>query len=455
MNKSHTIVALSTPPGRSGIGVIRISGAMSLDFTRSILRNNEFSPQPRQAILQKIYDPENGGMLDHALVTYFKAPNSFTGEDVIEISCHGSPTLLLHVIDALLHLGACPANAGEFTLRALANGRLNLSQAEAIRDLIDAQTYAGVRQAARQLGGELSGHLQHTKDSLLSIIVPLESSLEFVEDDLPRDIYEKVASQLDSLASQTEELASTFRNGNLVKNGIRVTLAGRPNVGKSSLFNALIMSERAIVTGIPGTTRDSLSEAINIDGIPVVITDTAGLRSSNDEIELLGIERSYRAIFDADLVVIVVDCSQGITAEDEDVIHRASESTLLIAHNKVDLSACERIQPSHDFNGLSAVYVSAKTGFGLKLLKSSMVSLFTSIDMNETSFLITNARHYDLLKRAAVAITCAKDQLREGKSEELILVGLYDALHYFGELTGETTTEDVLSQIFSSFCIGK
>ncbi|HEX5709190.1 MAG TPA: GTPase, partial [Pyrinomonadaceae bacterium] len=258
MQATDTIVALSTPPGRSGIGVVRMSGAGALALVRSLLREEEFDPEPNRVSLKSIHDPESGAVIDRALVTYFKAPHSFTGEDVIELSCHGSPPLLLHVIDAILRRGARAADPGEFTLRALSNGRLNLSQAEAVRDLIDARTFAGVRQAARQLGGELSARLQPVKDALIEIIVPLESALEFVEDDLPEDVTRDVAHKLSSLVARLSDLARTFRSGRLLKDGLRVTIVGRPNVGKSSLFNGLLAMDRAIVTEIPGTTRDSL-----------------------------------------------------------------------------------------------------------------------------------------------------------------------------------------------------
>ncbi|HJR07590.1 MAG TPA: tRNA uridine-5-carboxymethylaminomethyl(34) synthesis GTPase MnmE [Pyrinomonadaceae bacterium] len=455
MSRKDTIVALSTPPGRSGIGVIRLSGERSLDYVRALLRDKHFSPEPNRVALKKLFDPRNGELLDRALITYFKAPHSFTGEDILELSCHGSPVLLLHIVDALLALGARAADAGEFTLRALANGRLNLSQAEAVRDLIDAQTEAAVRQAARQLGGELSARLQPTKDALLEIIVPLESSLEFVEDDLPQLTLERISLQLANLIQALDALATTFRAGRLLKDGLKVALVGRPNVGKSSVFNKLLASDRAIVTEIPGTTRDSLSELLNINGVPVLLTDTAGMRESNDPVEYLGIERTRRAIADADLVLFVIDGSQSLTFEDKAIFADIAEDKHLIALNKSDLDGFDNLLSDAFGDNSKRVAISAKTGDGLDLLRAAIMEPFEDGSATQEGFLITNARHFDLLRRSADALRSSKALVAQGASEDLILVGLYESLRYLGEITGETTPEDVLSQIFATFCIGK
>lgn len=455
MRPTDTIVALSTPPGRSGIGVIRLSGPGALPLTRTLLREETYDPEPHRAILKAVHDPESGEVIDRALVTFFKAPHSYTGEDVVELSCHGSPPLLLHIIDALLFSGARAADPGEFTLRALSSGRLNLTQAEAVRDLIDARTHAAVRQAARQLGGELSTRLQPVKDSLVAIIVPLESALEFIEDDLPEDLTSDIAQRLSTVRRQLDDFADTFRRGRLLKEGIRVTLIGRPNVGKSTIFNKLLHSDRAIVTDIPGTTRDTLSEIVNISEVPVLISDTAGMRVSDDKVEQLGVERTRRAIVDADLVVVVIDGSQPLAAEDKDVLAEAAESRHLVVLNKSDLGQPNVEDVKALSNGAPLISISAKTGAGLDVLRRAVVEPFSVHDAHETSFVITNARHYDLLRRAEASLQASESLLEQRASEELILVGLYEALRFLGEITGETTTEDVLSQIFSTFCIGK
>jgi tRNA modification GTPase len=435
--------------------MIRLSGALSLKIVRALVDDASFAPEPNHATLRNIRDPETREILDSALVTYFKSPHSFTGEDVVELSCHGSPVLLRHLIDVILSLDARLAGPGEFTLRALSNGRLNLSQAEAVRDLINAQTKTAARQAVRQLKGELSARLQPIKETLLEIIVPLESSLEFVEDDLPEVAADNLRARLSGLVSQVGVLASTFRAGRLLKEGLKVTLAGRPNVGKSSVFNSLLTIDRAIVTDLPGTTRDSLSELVSLQGIPVLLTDTAGVRASSDKIESLGVERTRRAIADADMVVVVLDGSEPLTAEDEEVLTQVAESPHLIALNKSDLDSFRKDGLRWERIQVAVVAVSAKTGAGLDALRAAILEPFIARDTHETDFLITDARHFDLLRRAQDALSRSDALLRQRASEELVLVGLHDALRLLGQITGETTPDDILSQIFATFCIGK
>lgn len=456
MPTTDTIVALSTPPGRSGIGIIRLSGPRSLEIARLLVQFQDFSPPPHRTVLKNLHDPATGEILDRALITYFKAPHSFTGEDVVELSCHGSPVLLRSLIDITLSFDARLAGPGEFTLRALSHGRLNLSQAEAIRDLINAQTKAAAQQATRQLGGELSARLQPIKDALLDIIVPLESSLEFVEDDLPDFSVNAILAKISSLLKNIEELASTFSAGRLLRDGLKVTLVGRPNVGKSSVFNKLLVLDRAIVTAIPGTTRDSLSEMINLQGVPVLLTDTAGVRDATDEVESLGVERTRRSIADADLVVIVLDGSQPLTLEDINVFNEVAEISYIIALNKSDLDTFEsnRAESLKD-SAVAVVSVSAKTGEGLDALRAAILEPFATFDTNDTGLLITDARHFDLLQRTHAALFSAQSLFEQRASEELVLVGFYDGLRFIGEITGETTPDDILSQIFATFCIGK
>jgi len=448
-----TIVALSTPPGRSGIGIIRLSGENALKIGQKLVFDENFLPEPRRAILRKIYEPQTSEVLDEAVLTFYKSPFSFTGEDILEISCHGSPVLLRQIIDAALHFNARLAGAGEFTLRALSNGKLNLSQAEAIRDLIDAQTVSAVRQAARQLGGELSNQLQPLKDHLLDIIVLLESALEFVEDDLPDFAAENIKINLLEINKSIEALAETFRAGRLLRQGLKVALVGRPNVGKSSLFNNLIGQDRAIVTEIPGTTRDSLRENLTIKGIPISLFDTAGVREATDKVETIGVERTHRAIADADLVVVILDGSLPLQTEDFDVLKATENNLRLVAINKSDLSVS--LNPANIPSSDKIVRISAKIGTGLDLLRSELIAPFALQDIENSGFLISDARHHDLLQRTQMEISDSLNLLAVKASEEFVLVGLHNALRLLGEITGETTSEDVLTRIFSTFCIGK
>ncbi|MCW5957070.1 MAG: tRNA uridine-5-carboxymethylaminomethyl(34) synthesis GTPase MnmE [Pyrinomonadaceae bacterium] len=451
-----TIVALATPTGRSGIGVIRLSGGDALSITRSLTRDAASEFRPRHAYLVKLLDPTSSEVIDEAIVTYFKAPHSFTGENVVEISCHGSPVLLRQVIDLCLAEDARLAEPGEFTLRALANGRLDLAEAEAIRDLIDAQTIASARQAVRQLSGEFSHELQPIKSELLNVIVILESALEFVEDDLPETQAATIKNRLSHLSTQVGEIADTFKAGKLIRDGLRVALVGRPNVGKSSLFNAMLGSERAIVTDIAGTTRDQLHERFTIDEIPISLIDTAGLRETDDTVEIIGVERSRRTMADADLVLVMVDASEDLTDEDREIIASVQEQPHIVVVNKIDLQHETAVLESEiDDRSPNFVHVSAKTGEGLDDLKKAIVEPFSTEDVSTGGFLVTDARHHDLLVRAASEIDNSIDLLDHKTSEEIILIGLHNALRYLGQITGETTTEDMLTRIFATFCIGK
>lgn len=449
-----TIVALATPLGRSGIAVIRLSGDVALEITAQLVGDKSFNPQPRFATLKKIYEVESRELLDEVIVTYFQAPHSFTGEDVVEISCHGSPILIRQIIDGCLKLNARPAEAGEFSLRALMNNRMNLSQAEAVRDLIDARTSASARQAVRQLRGELSNQLQPLKDNLLDVIITLESALEFVEDDLPTFQLELISSKLSGIITQIEKMISTFQAGKLLREGLKVALVGRPNVGKSSLFNNLIGYDRAIVTEVAGTTRDTLSEGLNIGGIPISLIDTAGVRKTSDIIESIGVERTKGVLADADLIVVVLDNSEKLTNDDYRILNEVQNLNYIIAVNKVDLS---HGQPEiNNFkNEINLIFTSAKTGDGIDSLRKFILSFFSLEDVENKGFLLSDARHFDLLSRAKSEIESSYHLISERASEEIILIGLHNALVLLGQVTGETTSEDVLTRIFSTFCIGK
>jgi tRNA modification GTPase len=447
----NTIVALSTPRGRGALAVIRLSGPEAIAIARQLGGLDEVGP--RQARLTKLRSPGENEILDQVLLTCFRAPNSLTGEDVVEISCHGSPAVIRSIIDATLELGAVLAGPGEFTLRAVSNGKINLAQAEAIRDLIAAQTGAAVKQAARQMNGELANALAPFKERLIEAIVLLESALEFVEEDIPAPRAEAIEKDLAAVSKGIEKLSQSYSAGRLLQEGIRVAITGRPNVGKSSLFNSLVERERAIVTDIPGTTRDTLTEAIDLEGIPVILTDTAGLRETTDGIETLGIERTRRAMGDSDLVLVVLDGSTDVGPSEQDLINQTASSRRLVVMNKSDLPTFNLA--SCCVEDLQAINVSAKTGEGLSRLRAAILASLNSNGIEDGSLLITNARHYDLLCNAKRELEAAQTTLRERHSEELVLVPLHNALKLLGQITGETTTEDILSEIFATFCIGK
>jgi tRNA modification GTPase len=431
--------------------VIRLSGPNAIAIAKTL---GDFDDvEPRQARLTKLTRPADQQMLDQVLLTCFPAPHSLTGEDVVEISCHGSPAIVRSIIEATLELGAVLAGPGEFTLRALSNGKINLAQAEAIRDLIAAQTDAAVKQASRQLNGELSNALGPFKEKLVEVIVLLESALEFVEEDIPAPRVNEIDRDLATVSAGVEKLSHSYSAGRLLQEGVRVTITGRPNVGKSSLFNSLIERERAIVTDIPGTTRDTLSEAIDLEGIPVILTDTAGLRETTDGIETLGIERTRRAMGDSDLVLVVLDGSTDLGPSDQELIAQTESARRLVVLNKSDLPSFKAtlccLEP------VEAINVSARTGEGLASLRAAILASLNSNGREDGSLLITNARHHDLLCNTQREIEVARAALRDRHSEELVLVPLHNALRFLGQITGETTTEDILSEIFATFCIGK
>ncbi len=445
-----TIVALSTPAGRSAIGVVRLSGPASLEILRALIQQDQFAPAPNRVVLKSLLVDDS--VLDRCLVTYFQAPHSFTGEDMVEISCHGSPVVLRQLIDLIQSHDARLAEPGEFTLRSCRNGKMNLSQAEAIRDLINAQTQAAAVQATRQLGGELAQALQPGKRELVRMIVILESAIEFVEDDLPAIQLDEIKESIDRLCADVSSLAETYEAGHLLRDGIRVVIAGRPNVGKSSLFNRLLRFERAIVTDVAGTTRDSLTESISLQGIPVSLTDTAGFREAGDKIEAIGIERTRRAMADADFLVVVIDGSCLLQDEDQEILKASREQPFVVAINKTDLP---QLIDEESLNGAKVVPVSALHDDGIPELTAAILRPFVSLDSANAGLLITDSRHHDLLTRAESSLAAAAGSMAQGAGEEIVVGDLHNALRFLGAITGETTSEEILGEIFSTFCIGK
>jgi tRNA modification GTPase len=436
---NDTIVAVSTPPGRGGIGVVRLSGKDSRRIAERIL---QFRAPPDwrswHSQMAKLAD------VDEVVAAFFEAPRSYTAEDVVEISCHGSPVVLRFALDRALDAGARLAEPGEFTLRAYLNGRIDLPQAEAVRDLIDATTLYQARVATQQAGGSVSRRIAPLKEQLLELIALLEAGIDFAEDDISVAPAEELLRRLGPVIAGVRQLAASFQYGGLVRTGLTLAIAGRPNVGKSSLFNCLLEQDRAIVTDIPGTTRDLVSETASIGGIPVKLYDTAGVREGSGLVESLGIERTLQAIADVDLTLVVVDLSQGITAEDRELIARAPKS--LVAGNKCDLP--------HEAAGVLAV--SAKTGAGIGALRKAILEAIAPAGAfeEETGF-ITSVRHERLLAESAEYLEKARGAVEYRIPHEMLLLDLYSALRPIDAITGATTADDILNRIFSTFCIGK
>ena len=446
MTLHDTIAAISTASGRAGIGVVRLSGSGARSIAESILLfKSGHVWTPWSAALAELLD-RDGQVVDQVVATYFAAPRSYTAEDVVEISCHGSPVVLRHCVERAAEAGARLAEPGEFTLRAFLNGRIDLPQAEAVRDLIDSTTLYQARVAAQQVEGSVSRRIRPIKEQLMELIALLEAGIDFAEDDISVAPAQEILRRLAPVREGVQKLASTFTYGRLVHAGLTLAIVGRPNVGKSSLFNRLLEQDRSIVTDIPGTTRDLVSEVASIGGIPVKFVDTAGIRAGQDLVETLGIERSYEAMADADLTVVVVDLSSPATGADRALIERAhQQGRYLIAGNKCDLPRFADLED--DF-----VPVSALTGQGIDDLRSRLTP--GAGEAAESGF-ITSLRQERLLAESLEALDQAAKAVEFGIPHEMLLLDLYAALRPIDGITGATTADDILNRIFSTFCIGK
>jgi tRNA modification GTPase len=452
----ETIAAISTPSGRGGIGIVRLSGSRAREIAEGMIQLTR-PLEPGRARFGHVVDPSTGDVMDEVVVTFFAAPHSYTSEDIVEIAMHGSPVLLNYALERTLQAGARLAEPGEFTQRAFLSGRLDLTQAEAVRDLIDANTLHQARVAAHQMGGSLSRRIAPIKDHLIALIAGLEAGVDFAEDDIDTMPAQEIAAQLKTVAAPLRELERSFAYGRLVHDGLRLAIVGRPNVGKSSLFNCLVERDRAIVTPVAGTTRDLVTERVAIEGIPVELIDTAGLRETSDEIETIGITKSREAMADADLVLMVID-SASLQPHPEDATTLASMTgrPVLIAANKLDLCTSEldtaNLELQHD---IPLVRTSAVTGEGIDHLRRSILEIATNGASSQEAALVTNLRQRQAITDALTALDRAGEAITAGLPHEILLVDLYDALGALDRLTGATTADDILHLIFSSFCIGK
>jgi tRNA modification GTPase len=445
-----TIVAISTPPGRGGIGIVRLSGPSARAIAEPLLRLRH-PLAPAQARFAEILD-NTGETLDEAVVTWFQKPHSYTSEDIVEIAAHGSPVLLDHLLRQCLAAGARLAEPGEFTQRAFISGRLDLTQAEAVNDLIEATTLHQARIAAQQLGGSLSRQITPIKQQLTALIAALEAGIDFAEDDIDLLPAHEITAQIQSIQAPLLALERTFTYGRIVREGFALAIIGRPNVGKSSLFNRLIERDRAIVTATPGTTRDLVTERVSLEGIPVELIDTAGLRESTDEAESIGIAKSREAMAEADVVILVLDATAPIHQEDEAAIGDLATRPFLLVLNKQDLAPAANLVKRDVYPVLAT---SALTGTGISELRRAILSLLTREAPTIETALLTNLRQQRAVSAALAALGQVQQATAATVPHEIILLDLYEALQALDVLTGTTTSDDILNLIFSKFCIGK
>jgi len=450
-----TIVAISTPPGRGGIGIVRLSGPEASSIAVELVRLHR-PLEHAHAQLAEVLDSAapDSERIDQAMVTFFAAPNSYTSDDLVEIAAHGSPVVLDLLLRHALDRGARLAEPGEFTQRAFLSGKVDLTQAEAVRDLIEAQTLTQARQAASQMGGALSRRVQPVKQALVELIALLEAGIDFAEDDVEVTPQTEIGRHIEELTPPLAALEASFARGRVVHDGLTLAIVGRPNAGKSSLFNRLVERDRAIVTATPGTTRDLVTERIAIEGIPIELVDTAGLRDTHEEIERIGIARSREALADASIIVVVLDATQTLNDEERALLEAVQARPAVVVVNKSDLSG-----PGFGLAGVASsanavLHTSALTGDGIAALRQSIVSLATGGAAAEPG-LLTSVRHQQAIATARSALNDAGRANADTIPHEMILIDLYRALWALDSLTGQTTPDDILNLIFSTFCIGK
>ena len=443
----ETICAVATPPGTGGIGVIRVSGPSAFAVVDAVSRRPKCASGHGHTLYRNVILAADGSVLDDVLLAIFRAPRSYTGEDVVEVSAHGSPLILGQILARLLASGARLARPGEFTQRAFLNGKMDLAQAEAVSDLITAQTAQAQRLARLQSEGRLSRAVTGIRSQILGVLAQIEASIDFPEE-VGELNTEQCEAELDEAQTQIANLLATADQGIITREGLSVVLAGCPNVGKSSLLNALLRSSRAIVTAVPGTTRDVLEETLNLNGVPLRLSDTAGLRETDDEVERIGVARTRDTIAAADLVLLVLDAVTGETPEDAALRQSLANRPSLVIWNKWDL---QQGLPLPD----GGVAVSALSGWNLDVLEAAITQKTLGNAGGTESGLVTHARHKQALEAAFAQITDAAKSLHSGLPADFASIDLRGALNSLGTITGETAAEDVIAEMFSRFCIGK
>lgn len=459
MKEFDTICGIATAQGEGGIAIIRVSGNKALEIVGRIFKGiNNFDINNMKTYTMKygnIIDSVSKEVIDEVIISYMKGPRSFTAEDVVEINCHGGVVSTNRVLDEVIKSGARIAEPGEFTKRAFLNGRIDLSQAEAVMDIITAKTDLAMKSAVMQSEGLLSREINKLRAYLLDVLALIEYDVDFTEDDEEPDatVPVKVSESLNKAIIDMEKLLKGANEGKIIREGLKMTIVGKPNVGKSSLMNALLQEKRAIVTDIPGTTRDVIEEYINLGGIPVKITDTAGIRETEDVVEKIGVERSREKLEEADLVVLMLDTSRPLDDEDREIIKSIKNKKTIVLLNKVDL---ERKLQLEELDGLhNLIEISAMTGLGIEDLKQKIKELFFNGEVDNESLIITNSRHKQALYRALENCKTAEERLKMNEFLDLISIYVTSGLRALGEITGAELEEDLVNKIFSEFCVGK
>lgn len=458
-----TIAAIATPPGHGGIAIIRVSGPKSCDYADIVFKSasDGISPggmEPRRLYHGHIVDPRTNDMIDEVLCVFMRSPHSYTGEDVIEIHSHGGHIVPKRILETLFSLGVRPANAGEFSLRAYLNGKMDLAQAEAVCDIINARTEEGLKQAELQLKGELSNRIGGFKDTMLDILAEIEAQVDFPEDEIDPIAKDSIIRRATDVISGIERLLATYEEGRILKQGVKTAILGKPNVGKSSLLNALLMKERAIVSPLPGTTRDFIEETIDVRGIPLILIDTAGIRHTSDEIEHVGVRLAREKADEAELLLIVLDGSKEPDNDDMEVLKAAADKNAVIIINKSDLGI--KLSPDalpSTIRREHIVETSARLCTGIEELKDTIKGLLSGRSgySDGNGIMLTELRHKLALESAAQSLRTFLRILESGESPEFLAIDIRSVLDSIGEITGEVTTEEILGRIFSKFCIGK
>ncbi len=462
MTHNDTIIALATASGSGAIAVLRVSGTKALSISNILFKsihNKQLIDQPTHTVhLGHIIDGER--VLDEVLVSIFKNPQSYTGEDVVEISCHGSSYIQQEILQLFIRKGCRAANAGEFTLRAFLNGKMDLSQAEAVADLIASDSAAAHQIALQQMRGGFSSEIKNLRQELLNFASLIELELDFSEEDVEFADRQQFEDLLQRIVKVLKYLIDSFSTGNVIKNGVPIAIVGAPNVGKSTLLNALLNEEKAIVSTIAGTTRDSIEDEITIEGVKFRFIDTAGIRQTNDTVEAIGIEKTFKKIAHSQVVLQLFDgskISEEIYSEIKNQIEKKlsqyPDKQQLIVVNKMDTSNFKTIEKC--FNQYDYLTISAKTGEGVEALKKQLLGLVQMGKLHNNDTIITNARHFDALRQALDNIQKVQHGLQTGLSGDLLAIDIREALHHFGRITGEISTDDLLGNIFANFCIGK